>query len=146
VAAGAGLDKIRGVVLELPRLMSRAATDAVDLLEDVITEQFANGTDPYGEKWAAKADGSPSHLEDSGALSAFDIRALPGSGIVVSFGEDYAQYHQSGTSKMAQRRLVPDEGDFNRSLWYAPIVEAYSNAILKDAGWRAAGADSVSKD
>ena len=95
---------------------------------------------------AAKADGSPSHLEDSGALSAFDIRALPGSGIVVSFGEDYAQYHQSGTSKMAQRRLVPDEGDFNRSLWYPPIVEAYSNAILKDAGWRAAGADSASKD
>jgi phage gpG-like protein len=142
-----GMQRIESAVLALPRLMSRATRDAADLLEDTIHAQFEAGVDPYGMPWAPLAESTmkrgrtPPPLTDSGALAAVRVDPLQSAGILVAFDEDYARYHQSGTSRMPQRRLVPDDGNFQHSLWYPPIVEAYSNAMLRNGGWRAAGAD-----
>lgn len=141
-----GIYKAQAAILNLPRAMSQATTDAADLLEDVIEQQFDQGHDPYGEPWAPLQPSTlrrgrrPPPLTDEGALRAVRVDPQQHAGIVVAFDEDYAVFHQLGTSRMLQRRLVPDESTFQQSLWYQPIVEAYSNAFLKNGGWREGGA------
>ena len=136
-----GIAKIQKAILELPSIMSRASTDAAAELEDVIEQQFAQGIDPYGNAWAEL---KPSTLQrgrtpppgtDTGALRAVHVTPLQSAGIRVEFDEQYASFYG------AKRPLVPNADSFASSSWYRAIVVGYSNAILKNGGWRAAGAD-----
>lgn len=136
-----GITQIRKAVLELPRLMSRASTDAAEYLEDVIEAQFAAGVDAYGNPWKPLAESTIRRGRqdppgtDTEAMRAVHVTPLQSAGVLVEFSEDYASYYA------AVRPLVPDEGNFEASSWYKAIVVAYSDAILKNGGWRAAGAE-----
>ena len=121
--------KAGAIIAEIPKVMSRASTDAAEGLEDVIAEQFIGGHDPHGNRWKAKKDGTASHLFKTGALAAVRVVPMPGAGVVVEFDEPYATYHQHGTSKMPARPLAPEDGDFESSLWHAPIEKAYVLAL-----------------
>ena len=142
-----GIEMIRSAVLQLPRVMSQATRDAADELEDLIEKQFQLGLDPYGTEWAPLAESTirrgrnPPPLTDEGLLRAAHVAPLQSAGIIVEFDEDYASFHQEGTDNMPARRLVPEPASFNQSAWYGAIVVGYSNAILKNGGWRAAGGD-----
>lgn len=87
------------------------------------------GQNPYQETWAALATGSPSFLRDQGTLEASRAWESGRNQARVTFGASYAQFHQSGTSKMPQRKLVPDtmpphwEGTINR------IIERWANRL-----------------
>ena len=137
-------------ILEASRVMSRASTDAVDLIEDLIEQQFDAGVDTDGDAWAPLAESTKRRgrqdppLDDTGALRVPAVEALQSAGIRISYEEDYAGYHQSGTSRMPARKLVPDQDRLPQA-WQMAIVEAYNNAFYGNAGWRAAGAE-VSED
>jgi phage gpG-like protein len=147
LTGGDGLTKIRAAALTMPKVMSQASRDAAEELEDLIEAQFAHGVDPFGEEWAAlspatlKKGRHPPPLTDEGLLRAAHVAPLQSAGLEVSFDEDYAEFHQSGTGRMPKRQLVPEPEQFDQSKWKQAIVVAYSNAILKNGGWRAAGAE-----
>lgn len=89
----------------------------------------SSGQDPYQETWAPLATGSPSFLRDQGTLEASRAWESSRNRARVTFGAAYAQFHQSGTSKMPQRKLVPEsmpphwEGTITR------IVERWANRL-----------------
>lgn len=101
----------------------RAAV-AVDLQ---IERQFASGTRANGEKWPAKADGSPSYLQATGAMKRSKrVTGIGGVRVTIDRPEGW---HQSGTRtadgerKMPARPIVP----VGRSLpenWSKPIAAA----------------------
>jgi hypothetical protein len=77
-------------------------------IQEVVDDQYAEGRGPEGETWAPlKRSGRPSHLQDTGDMSAAS-RALRGvKGVTVTIPSP-AQFHQGGTSRMVPRKLVPD--------------------------------------
>ena len=150
--SGDGLVGLQGIQaladaigVELPRVMSRAATDAADNISDLIDAQFDAGVGPWGNPWAPLAESTKRKgrqdppLDDEGVLRSPVVEALQGAGIRISYDEDYAEFHQNGTSRMPQRMLVPPEGTISPA-WNAAIVEAYNDAFNGMGGWRAAGA------
>jgi hypothetical protein len=147
LTGGDGLTKIRAAALTMPKVMSQASRDAAEELEDLIEALFAHGVDPFGNAWedlrpsTLKKGRHPPPLTDEGVLRAVHVAPLQSAGLEVDFPEDYAEFHQSGTSRMAKRQLVPEPEEFDASKWKQAIVVGYSNAILKNGGWRAAGAD-----
>lgn len=142
-----GINQAKKAVLELPRVMSQASTDAADNLRDVVDLQFQMGHNPYGRGWAPLSESTlrrgrrPPPLTNEGALNSPHIAPLQSAGVIVDFDEEYASFHQTGTRGMPQRKIVPEPSSFVTSLWYGAVVEAYSNAILHNGGWRTAGAD-----
>jgi phage gpG-like protein len=140
-----GITKVREAVLKLPRFMSRASTDAADLLEDSIEHQFDTGTDPFGGPWAPLAASTmrrgrtPPPLTDEGLLRAVHVVPLQSAGVLVEFDEEYASFHQTGTSKMPKRQLAPEPEQFTSSSWYGAVVYAYANAFDGQGGWRVYG-------
>ncbi len=136
-----GITKIRSAILALPQAMSQATTDAAENLEDVINAQFDAGVDPYGNAWEPLAESTlrrgrtPPPGTDTEALRAVHVTPLQGAGIRVEFDEQYAEYFS------AVRSLVPDSAPFEESAWYNAIVVAYSDAMLGNGGWRAAGGE-----
>jgi hypothetical protein len=146
-----GLDDIHKAaqhMLEFPKLMSQSTTDAADLIDDVIQEDFDAGVNPYGEPWAplrpaTLAKGrTPPPLTDEGLLRAVNVEPLQGAGLKIEFDEDYAVYHQTGTSRMAQRLILPEESRGLPERWNDAVVEAMNNAVngwAQKLGWRASG-------
>jgi hypothetical protein len=146
-----GLDDIHKAgeaILKLPKVMSRATTDAADLIDDVIQHDFDVGQNPYEEPWAPlmpstiKRGRHPPPLTDTEALRAVNCEPLQHAGLKIEFDSDYATFHQTGTAHMAQRQLVPEEGQELPPRWNDAIVEAYEHAVegwAKKLGWRAGG-------
>lgn len=107
----AGLDSWMRALEELARVPSRAAAPVAAKLQEQIDRQFAEGVDPYGKRWAAKADGDPSYLTRSTDLhQSVVVRPLPGAGVAITVGAPYGQFHQEGTSRMPARPILPTAG------------------------------------
>ena len=88
--------------------MSRAQAEVSLTL---IGEGFDSETDPYGEKWALKKvdDGRKVlHGETTRLRNGWHIEGSSDTGFEVAPSVDYAAYHQTGTSKMVPRKMVPD--------------------------------------
>ncbi len=136
-----GIKRIRSAILELPRAMSQASTDAAENLETVIEVQFQAGVDPYGNPWRPLAESTmrrgrtPPPGTDTEALRAVHVTPLQHAGVRVTFDEEYAEYFNFA------RPLVPDYDNFEESSWYNAIVVAYSDAMLGNGGWRTAGGE-----
>lgn len=136
-----GITALRKAIVEMPRVMSRASTDAAEYLEEVIEAQFEAGVDPYGNPWRDLADSTirrgrtPPPGTDTEAMRAVHVTPLQSAGVLVEFDVDYAEYFN------ASRPLIPDYDGFETSSWYKAIVVAYSDAMLGNGGWRAAGAE-----
>lgn len=96
----------------IARFQNKSALfSAIGAYADVkLQEGQSAGRDPYGAGWTPKKDGGASTLRDTGALEASRSWSSSSSSARVGYGAAYAQFHQTGTSKMVQRRLVPDEG------------------------------------
>lgn len=118
------------------RKFGRLADDGEDAMADAATEaadaqlarQYRTETGPSGAKWAPKKrpNGKPT-LEASGDMKAgTKAERGPGPTVLLSV-PDPAQYHQSGTSRMVARPILPNgslEGE-----WQEAIDEAAHKAI-----------------
>lgn len=83
------------------------------------SQTVVRGVDPYQQSYAplssiyaaqkAKRYGSKAILSASGAMLRSYKVTVSRRQIEETVSADYAQFHQSGTSKMPQRLLLPDE-------------------------------------
>ena len=105
-------------------MLANVAEEVIEL----VREGFERESDPYGAKWASLKTRSGRILQDTGGLrSSFHRNQLSATQDTVGAGKDYARYHQSGTSRMPARKMVPD-GDIPGE-WRSRINEIAALAI-----------------
>jgi hypothetical protein len=85
---------------ELPRVL---AERLVPVVEGLIRDGIQAGRDPDGVPWPANRDGS----RPLAGIEKYIRVASTGTTITVNL-EDTAGYHQTGTSTLPQRKMVPD--------------------------------------
>lgn len=116
--------RIAAVGREGYKSVEQEASKAVAL---VIEEQFNSGSGPDGNAWAALAPSTvaqgrtPPPLTDTGSMRR-SASVSPTKGIRVRLSKP-AGYHQSGTSRMAQRAIVPT-GNVLPARWASAVSEA----------------------
>jgi phage virion morphogenesis protein len=81
---------------------------------------FRSETNPYGQPWAplaastlkqkARKNRIPKTLQSRGIMRASTSYQATSRSVLIGFATNYAQYHQFGTKKMAQRMLLPSNG------------------------------------
>jgi hypothetical protein len=108
-------------IAALEGLPDRVALRAAGKIAAVLDEQFAAGTDPYGDPWADLKRGGPSHLTETGAMHADSSVSARGATIVVTV-PDPGGFHQSGTRYMPARKPLPEQS--------RGLPPAYEIAIL----------------
>ena len=104
------LDAVLDELIQVPR---KIAVDVAPKITKLLQREFSQGVNPYGRRWARLSTGAPSHLRKTGKL-ARGTRAMPGiggrAGIRVVVGAPYGAFHQTGTSNMPARKILPDRG------------------------------------
>jgi hypothetical protein len=86
----------------------------------LIDNEFVTGTDPYGNAWNA-----PNNLLDTGAM----ISTLTVSNnLEISIGGP-ADYHQSGTSRMPARKILPNSDEELPLSWLQALADATDKVI-----------------
>lgn len=111
------------------RKLSAAGSDLGELSESLASEaenltkdSFRAQKDPYGQRWAPRRSESRRSsgkqiLVASGVLKGSINSKSSASQFSVGYSQQYGTYHQSGTSKMVQRMMVPDAGRGLPSSW-----------------------------
>lgn len=127
LASAADLDGLIAAIQKSEDLVERVAKRTEEKLTDVVDEQFASETDPDGHPWK---DGPSYHgLIDTGAmLGSLSIRAN-GNEIEMSMDDPFI-FHQRGTSRMAQRKIFPDDGELPPK-YQAAVDEAFEEIVGK---------------
>lgn len=124
---------------ELNAVPSQAAADAAPKIRALITKQFSSGANPYGTAWAALRPATlargrrPPPLTDTRRMRrTIRVQTRAGSGLKISVPAPYAGFHQTGTSRMAKRLIVPDRG-LPRS-WREAIARSVRKRISERMG------------
>ena len=88
----------------IPKLSKGLSKESVKLVK----EEQATGTDPEAQPWKPTKRGNIPPLTKSGDMAgSWEPNPGPSSfGLTNPTG--YVQFHQTGTSRMPQRKLVPD--------------------------------------
>lgn len=87
----------------LPREVAKAAAPHV---QEAIQDQIARGEDPDGKAWAPKKDGGRA-LEHAGAA----VSTIAADTTIRTTLRGKEVFHHRGTSRVPQRRILPDSGD-----------------------------------
>ena len=104
------------------------------VIGEVIQEQYAQGRAPWGNQWAPLAESTvakgrtPPPLDDTGNMKRKSKTVPTVKGIRTRIPSP-APFHQSGTSKMPARPLVP-YGDMLPPSWAKPL-EAVGAQVIK---------------
>lgn len=97
------LDDMIRRIREIPKLANDAAPECADAARDALTANLSAGTDPYGQAWKPTADG---HRPLVGAAAAVKSAAV---GTTIYFRlVGHEVFHNAGTSRVPQRRILPD--------------------------------------
>ena len=114
----------------------QAATAFANETQQQLVDGFAQKRDPYGRRWAprksapdwaVRAFGLTNHplMDKSGKL--FDTAKSKAVGLKIRVTlQPYARFHQSGTSKMVARKIVPD-GMSLGPIWGAAYLRVSEN-------------------
>jgi phage virion morphogenesis protein len=107
---------------KLDRLIAKAS-DLSPVMQETgeymllqLREGFESESDPYGAAWAPLAASTlrqkkgTSILNDTGTMMGTLAYVAGGNQVEAGVNTFYAKYHQFGTVKMPQRKIVPDEG------------------------------------
>ena len=93
----------------------KIAAIAASQIATQVDKEFAMGADPYGAAWAALAPRTlakgrfPPPLTDTGATHQSVRAEAEGSNVRVTV-DGQAHWHQSGTSNMPARPILPEDG------------------------------------
>jgi phage virion morphogenesis protein len=102
------LEKLAGKTKTLPKAIAKATV----FLERQTKVRFASQTDPDGKSWAGLAPSTLARKKTSAILRETStlVNSISSSsaGLIgqVSASTEYGIYHQSGTSKMPQRKFI----------------------------------------
>lgn len=122
----------------LAKVPATTAREAAGDIDKLLDKQFATGTDPYSKRWAPLRPASLLRGRKPPPLSRGRVRAsaraypLSGAGIGLEVSDGTAGFHNTGTSRMAKRRLLPD-----RALpvkWKDAIEKRYKAALRRQLG------------
>lgn len=84
-------------------------------------KDFSSGTDPYGTAWAPSKKKSGKTLVRTGYLrSSGEVETVTAEGFRFRVYAPYGGFHQSGTSRMPQRMIVPN-ARYGLGNWLAPF-------------------------
>ncbi len=91
-------------------MLSKALAQAA---KSNISTGFRFETDPYGDKWKERADGSTDRqiLTQTSELRRSWNSTVRPSGFRIKSAKSYAKHHQYGTRRMVARKMVPDNGN-----------------------------------
>jgi hypothetical protein len=116
------MGKLADRVADLARVPSRVAARVAGDLRDLIEQEFATGTDPYGRPWAPLAEFtlekrtqvSEPPLTDTGSMrGALDVRPMRGAGVSITIPHP-AEDHQTGwdgpVGSGPERPILPNAG------------------------------------
>lgn len=129
------LGSLEKLIDELGTLPRKVAIDAAPRLTKLLRKQFADGTDPYGRRWARLANGRASHLTETRRLRN-QARATPmvggRMGIRFSFGTRalIAFFHQHGTRNMPSRKILPQ---FGMPRAWREVLDASARRLARQA-------------
>jgi phage gpG-like protein len=121
---------------ELNPTFSKAVENSAREIERLIVREFDTQRDPYGGAWTPlkpatiKRKGSSRILVDSGALKD-SVRVDASGSKVRILMNDYALFHQTGTSRLPVRKILPD--DEIPPAWDQAIKLHFEN-IMTDIG------------
>lgn len=104
----AGLDRFSASLSHLATdgrtKVAREIKSRADALQKGV---FAGRRDPYGAKWKRRKRSYPwPILDKTGVLKGSIGVSFSAGSITWSIGADYGVYHQSGTARMAGRRMI----------------------------------------
>ena len=122
-------DSLNKIVQEVQSLsgLPKATTKRVATkIGRLIDQQFDDGVDPYGEPWAPKADGSPSHLDDTGDMRASVDVSAQGTEVTASIDDPFP-FHEAGTANMPARPILPYKG--TPPAWEDAVDEAVNEEL-----------------
>ncbi len=133
----ASFRKLSDNLAELAIVPSRISRTVSDRINDLITEQFSQGKDPYEKPWKPlkattirRKGGDNRILLDSNLMSEETVaRPMAGSGVRIST-TSYAGFHQVGTSRMVAREVLPDRSDLPLK-WQKAIETAVSGEVAQ---------------
>lgn len=99
-------------MLQKCRTLRKPVAESGRYMRDETKNNFSSQSDPDGAAWAGlrpstlKQKKGGRILTRSGALAGSVRLRSGGLTATVSVGTSYAQYHQNGTSKMVQRKVI----------------------------------------
>lgn len=106
--------KLRLNNIGINKVMSIAA-------EKCVLDEFSQSRDPYGKPWDPVARGGMP-LIDTGIMRNSVRGYHDANGARVAVEIEYASYHQTGTKRIKQRKMLPDAGV--STIWVQEIVRA----------------------
>ena len=133
-----GFAKLSRLIANLDTLGLSGADDvseeAASNIANVIDTQYQEGRGPDGKNWAPKADGTASHLQETGAMRAgTKVSGVKGvAGVRVTIPKP-GGFHQGGTVKMDARPLVPEDGALPET-WAKAVSDAAKSVVTKGLG------------
>jgi len=102
--------------------LSKVTADSASNIEYHIVQEFASAADPFGSPWEGGM-----HLIDTGSL--VDSIQVTGTqeGFQVQLDDVYG-FHQSGTSKMPARPILPLDGEIPDS-WDEELTNSLEKLV-----------------
>lgn len=127
-----GLRRYQRKLKASPEVLKRIGTHVAEELLGLVQDGFRKETNPYGQRWAKKKrdDGRSILVGKTARLRrGWHTESVTRGTITIAPSVNYADFHQTGTSRMVDRKMVPD--DRMPDAWNRMIEEA-AGEILKD--------------
>jgi len=105
------LRELRSKLSETRPLLQSISKNLAEETLELVRQGFENEADPYGGAWEPLKSREGAILQDTGRLrNSWHTVTTSDRGFVVGPAVDYAVFHQTGTSRMPARPMVPDDG------------------------------------
>jgi phage gpG-like protein len=110
-----------------PAFRFQVANDMSDIALGLVAQQFAKQASPYGGRWKAKKrpDGRPILRGKTNRLVKWRKAFVNQHGYRIASTAPYAGFHQSGTSRMVARKMVPDRR--LPASWSKPLSRVFAS-------------------
>jgi Phage virion morphogenesis family len=142
VALAVDFNSLSAITREIGQLgfavKNRVAIRVKDEMNMLLVEQFDGGFDPAGEPWeplkpsTVKRGRHAPPLTDTHRMRDHVRAVRVGTNVVIE-SELPAAFHQSGTSRMAARKMWPDEGEPMPERWETRVSLAANAGVLEAA-------------
>jgi phage virion morphogenesis protein len=92
--------------------LSKPLKEAADYMVEETEDNFLKESDPDGQRWAPlaastlKSKRGRNILRETEALAGSITSSVGGNQATVQVGTSYGKYHQAGTRKMPQRKII----------------------------------------